>query len=133
VSVSSVSKPDPPASLHFLRLAGPVAEPDALAELTTRERQVLILIAHGLSNTETADSLHLSGATIKTHVAHLYRKPQARDRAQAAISPTKPAWSPQSLAENLSSTADLLDIPTWHSSAAGANCSPEIPAHPNSN
>ena len=49
------------------------------------------------------------------------------------LSPTKPAWSPQSLAENLSSTADLLDIPTWHSSAAGANCSPEIPAHPNSN
>jgi DNA-binding NarL/FixJ family response regulator len=79
-----VSKPDPPASLHFLRLAGPVAEPDALAEPTTREREVLILIAHGLSNTETADRLHLGGATIETHVAHLYRKPQARDRAQAA-------------------------------------------------
>jgi DNA-binding NarL/FixJ family response regulator len=70
---------------HFLRLAGPAPAPSGLAEITTREREVLILIAHGLSNTEIADRLYVSEATIKTHVAHLYRKLGARGRAQAAV------------------------------------------------
>ncbi len=70
---------------HFLRLAGPATEPSGLAEITAREREILILIAHGLSNTEIADRLYVSEATIKTHVAHLYRKLGARDRAQAAV------------------------------------------------
>ncbi|GLZ08028.1 DNA-binding response regulator [Actinomadura sp. NBRC 104412] len=53
--------------------------------LTAREREVLTLVARGLSNTELADHLSLSVATIKTHIGHLLAKLHARDRAQLVI------------------------------------------------
>ncbi|MEV0967446.1 response regulator [Microtetraspora glauca] len=53
--------------------------------VTEREREVLGLIAHGLSNTEIAEHLHLSMATVKTHVGRLLTKLNARDRAQLVI------------------------------------------------
>ena len=52
-------------------------------DLTTREIEVLKLIAAGLSNTEIATALVVSGATVKTHVNHILAKTGARDRAQA--------------------------------------------------
>ncbi|HEX7144359.1 MAG TPA: response regulator transcription factor [Gaiellaceae bacterium] len=55
-----------------------------VAALTAREQQVLKLIAEGMSNTEIADELVLSRATVKTHVANILEKLQARDRVQAA-------------------------------------------------
>jgi DNA-binding NarL/FixJ family response regulator len=70
---------------HYVRLAAPPIQTAGLADLTARERDVLILIAHGLSNTEISDRLHLSPATVKTHIAHVYRKLGARDRAQVAV------------------------------------------------
>ncbi|MDO5727547.1 MAG: response regulator transcription factor, partial [Bowdeniella nasicola] len=54
-------------------------------QLTTREREVLIEMAHGYSNTEIASRLSVSEATIKTHVGRVLAKLQARDRVQAVI------------------------------------------------
>ena len=57
----------------------------ALAQLTSREREVLALIAQGLSNTEIATALFISEATAKTHIGNLLSKLQARDRAQLVV------------------------------------------------
>ena len=56
-----------------------------LESLTEREREVLVEIAHGLSNQEIADKLFISLPTVKTHVAHILQKINARDRVQAVV------------------------------------------------
>jgi DNA-binding NarL/FixJ family response regulator len=61
------------------------AEHDGLAELTTREREVLTLIATGLTNAEIAQALQLSTLTAKTHVSRILMKLGARDRVQLVI------------------------------------------------
>ena len=65
--------------------ARPPASTAQLDALTGREREVLTLVADGLTNGEIARHLHISPGTAKTHVGHLLTKLDARDRVQLAI------------------------------------------------
>ena len=60
-------------------------DPTALAVLTDREREIVALVAGGLSNDEIADELFISPATARTHVSRAMIKLGARDRAQLVV------------------------------------------------
>jgi DNA-binding NarL/FixJ family response regulator len=63
----------------------PAAQPHGLEQLTDREREVMVLVAEGLSNDEIAARLLISPATAKTHVSRTMVKLGARDRAQLVV------------------------------------------------
>jgi DNA-binding NarL/FixJ family response regulator len=80
------------------RSAAPVA---GLDELTAREREVVSLVASGLSNEEIAGRIYVSQSTVKTHVARAMAKLGARDRAQLVVIAyegglVRPGWASRS-------------------------------------
>ena len=69
---------------RFARIPSP-EPPKGLDELTAREREILRLIAGGLSNAEIGKELYISHTTVKTHVTHILQKLNLRDRVQAVV------------------------------------------------
>jgi DNA-binding NarL/FixJ family response regulator len=64
---------------------GPAIPADRLADLTAREREMMTLAAHGLSNDQIAERLFLSPLTVKTHINRAMMKLAVRDRAQLVV------------------------------------------------
>ncbi|NNN02793.1 MAG: response regulator transcription factor [Acidimicrobiaceae bacterium] len=85
-AVAGQSVLDPIVREALLRTPTPAHAPRALPDgLTEREREVLVLIAHGLSNDEIAATLFIAETTVKTHINRIFAKTHSRDRTQAAI------------------------------------------------
>jgi DNA-binding NarL/FixJ family response regulator len=71
--------------IDFFASLQPTALPQALPELTDREREILTLIAHGQSNSAIARQLSLSTKTVSNYVSNIFSKLQVADRAQAML------------------------------------------------
>jgi len=73
------------AVLDFTGAGAPAAEPSVFASLSSRERQVLTLIADGLSNTDIAERLAISEKTVRNHTSNVFDKLGVWSRAQAIV------------------------------------------------
>lgn len=67
------------------RLANRDIDKDKIDSLTTREMEVLIQVANGMSNKEIATNLNISERTVKNHISNIFKKTDVSDRTQAAV------------------------------------------------
>jgi DNA-binding NarL/FixJ family response regulator len=89
-AIRSVSRGQPYVDPHvagklMVSFAKRKNENDLLAELTSREKEILYWLSQGLNNNEVAARMVLSEKTVKNHVSHILKKLDIRDRTQAAI------------------------------------------------
>jgi DNA-binding NarL/FixJ family response regulator len=75
----------PPGVLRRVLDGAPPPDDSRLSDLTEREREVLALVAKGLSNAEIAERLGIGETTVKTHVGRILAKLDLRDRVQAVV------------------------------------------------
>ena len=75
----------PQIAHHLIRALRQPAERPAAMPLTAREREVLRLVAQGLSNDEIAERLHLGERTVRTHISNILRKLHLANRTQVAL------------------------------------------------
>jgi len=91
-----------PVATRIIRYFGsgpPIAVASQFAELTTREREVLELIAAGRSNPEITRQLFLSPKTVRNHISNIFAKLQVADRAQAIVRARQAGLGPSSPAD----------------------------------
>lgn len=82
---NAVLAPQDLAALLDRNFAMTAPTPPAYLALTDKEREIFTAVARGLSNSEVADSVHLSESTVKTHVGAVLRKLNLRDRVQIVV------------------------------------------------
>lgn len=70
---------------HEVEADTPAAESELLKELTVREREVFMLMAHGYTNADIAEEFYISEGTVKTHVKRVLAKMEIRDRTQVVV------------------------------------------------
>lgn len=84
-SAAGSTVPQPTLAQGAAAHADAVFHDSELESLTAREREILVEIAHGLSNQQIAQKLYIGLPTVKTHVTHILQKTHAHDRVQAAV------------------------------------------------
>lgn len=102
-AIRSAARGDAPLDPRVARALLPSAAPTPDAALSGRERQVLDLVAQGLSNRQIGRSLGISERTVKVHVGHLFRRIGVADRTSAAL------WARDHLRTGPSSTIPPAD------------------------
>lgn len=117
---------DAEAAARLLGATRPVDPAETPEKLSPRERDVLRLIAQGLTNAEIADRLFISGATVKTHINQIFAKTHSRDRAQAILTHIATTSEPEARPTQRPSTARAF-TPTM--AVHGESSSPSPPHH----